>query len=199
MIEALILAAGASTRMGTPKAGIRIPGAESTFLDRLVSTLLESGLDRLTIVTGAHADLVRHAWTGDDPRVCFTHNDEWAAGQLRSLQCGLAAVKRPGLEAILVALVDIPLVAPDTVRMLVSTWERTRAPVVRPARGVEHGHPVIFDRQLFDALGTAEWEAGAKPVIRAHAAYIVDVVVDDEGAFRDFDTPEDLKRISEER
>lgn len=191
-----MLAAGASTRMGTPKAGVRIPGTETTFLDRLVLTLLEADLSRVTIVTGASADLVRAAWTGDDPRVRFSHNPEWEAGQLRSLQCGLAAAARPDLDAVLVALVDIPLVGSDTVKQLVSAWQRTRAPIVRPVRGVEHGHPVIFDRQLFEALAAADPEAGAKPIVRAHADRIVEVRVEDEGAFRDFDTPADLKRIS---
>lgn len=199
-VEGLVLAAGASTRMGTPKAGLLVPGSSSTFLDRLVSTLLESGLPRVTIVTGAHAEHVRAAWHPPvvlAPRVRFVHNADWADGQLRSLQRGLASLADAELDAVLVALVDIPLVSSRTVRRLIDEWARTRAPIVRPARGDEHGHPVIFGRQLFGPLSAADPTQGAKPVVRAHAAAIVEVIVDDEGAFRDFDTPEDVKRASE--
>lgn len=193
-IEALVLAGGASTRMGRPKAGVVVPGTEATFLSRLVRTLLDAGLAGVTIVTGAAPESVHGAWTDVDARVRFVHNERWSDGQLRSLQRGLEAVERPELEAVMVALVDVPLVEVETVRLLVSTWQRTRAPVVRPARGAEHGHPVIFDRAVFEALKAADTTRGAKPVMRAYADRIVDVAVADEGAFRDFDSPEDLTR-----
>lgn len=192
-LEALVLAAGASSRMGRPKAGVRIPGTERTFLSRLITTLLDAGLPGVTVVTGAAPEATREAWTGHDPRVRFAHNEDWAEGQLRSLQCGLAAVDRPDLEAVLVALVDIPLVDVQTVRDLVAAWRRTRAPIVRPARGDEHGHPVIFGREVFAALTSADPAEGAKPVVRAYADRILNVAVADAGAFRDFDTPEDLR------
>jgi molybdenum cofactor cytidylyltransferase len=192
VIQALVLAAGASTRMGTPKAGVVVPGTTTTFLDHLVQTLLRAGLPGVTIVTGARPDLVRNAWTGRDRRVGFVHNEAWAEGQLRSLQRGLRALESHELEAVLVALVDVPLVAAGTVQQLVSAWRRTGAPIVRPARGSDHGHPVIFDRSLFDELKRADPAAGAKPIVRARAPHIVDVPVTDEGAFRDFDTPADL-------
>lgn len=192
MIEGLILAAGASSRMGVPKAGVPVPGTAITFLDRLVRTLLDAGLPGVTIVTGARPESVRAAFTGQDTRVRFVQNDAWADGQLRSLQCGLAAIDSPALDAVLVALVDVPLVSPVTVELLVSEWRRSRAPIVRPARGTEHGHPVIFDRSLFEDLRRADVQSGAKPIVRARARDIVDVPVSDEGAFRDFDSPDDL-------
>ena len=67
-------------------------------------------------------------------------------------------------------LVDVPLVHPDTVRAVVNAWRRSRAPIVRPARGDEHGHPVIFDCAVFDELRSADRTIGAKAVVRAHAA-----------------------------
>lgn len=179
--------------MGRPKAGVQIPGGETTFLSRLVGTLLDAGLSGVTIVTGAAPEAVHGAWTSTDQRVRFVHNDRWADGQLRSLQCGLAAVEQLEPDAVMVALVDIPLVEVDTVRLLVATWRRTRAPIVRPARGAEHGHPVIFDRATFEALRIADVAMGAKPVVRAYANRIVEVVVADDGAFRDFDSPADVQ------
>jgi CTP:molybdopterin cytidylyltransferase MocA len=193
VIRALVLAAGASTRMGQPKAGVAVPGTTVTFLDRLVQTLLEAGLPDVAVVTGAAADEVRRAWSGRDRRVRFVHNPEWAEGQLGSLLCGLAAVDGPDLEAVLVSLVDVPLVSPATVKSVITAWRRTRAPVVRPSWNGVHGHPVIFDRSVFDELRQADPARGAKPVVQAHLADIADVEVDDPGAFRDFDTPDDLE------
>jgi molybdenum cofactor cytidylyltransferase len=96
----------------------------------------------------------------------------------------------------LVVLVDVPFVSADTVRALVDAWRRSHAPVVRPVCGDRHGHPVIFDRAVFDELRHADPALGAKAVVRAHGAAVLDVPVDDAGAFLDVDTPEDYARAT---
>jgi molybdenum cofactor cytidylyltransferase len=121
-----------------------------------------------------------------------TRRDE---GQLTSLQAGLAVADRPGVEALLVHLVDAPLVMPSTVRAVVDAFRRGRAPVVRPACGPRHGHPVLFARALFDALRAADPKVGAKAVVRECADKVCDVPVDDPGACQDIDTPEDYERL----
>jgi molybdenum cofactor cytidylyltransferase len=112
-------------------------------------------------------------------------------GQLSSLLTGLDAA--PEADALLVTLVDVPFVSVATVRAVTAAWEQTRAPIVRPARGDEHGHPVLFDRSTFEALSRAPLADGAKPVVRGYAAAIVNVPVDDDGAFVDLDTPDDYR------
>lgn len=189
MIEGLVLAAGASTRMGRPKAALPLPGGQ-TFLCRIVETLGAAGLPRVVVVTGAHEVVVRAAWHGRPGTVRFVTNPRWEQGQLTSLLAGLDAVESPALEGLLVTLVDVPLVSPATVGAILAAWRRTRAPIVRPARGGEHGHPVIFDRSVLHELRAADPAEGARPVVRRHAASILDVDVADAGAFRDFDTPE---------
>ncbi len=99
------------------------------------------------------------------------------------------------IEAAVIMLVDAPLVSPETITRLVSEWRRTRAPIVRPARGDEHGHPVVFDRAIFSELEQCDAAAGAKLVIRAHEHEIFNVPIDDPGAFEDIDTPADYDRI----
>jgi len=91
-------------------------------------------------------------------------------------------------------LVDVPLVHASTVRAVVDRYRQTRARVVRPVRCGEHGHPVLIDRALFEAIRHADPASGAKPVIRANVSAAGDVPVDDDGAFADFDTPDDLRR-----
>lgn len=195
MIAAIVLAAGASTRMGSPKAALPLGRPGETVLSTGVRALLDAGLPRVVIVAGAHPEAVRDGWPVPDPRVSIVDHADWKSGQLSSLLAGLSAVNGPDLEAVLMTLVDVPLVAPDTIRAVVDAWTETRAPIVRPSRGDEHGHPVLFDRVLFDELSSADVSVGAKTVVRAHEAQIVNVPVTDEGAFADMDTPEDYERL----
>jgi molybdenum cofactor cytidylyltransferase len=194
MLSALVLAAGASTRMGQPKATLQLPGGH-TFLSRVIATLVAGGLPRVVVVTGAH-DMDRLPWSGRRRRVEIVENPDWPRGQLSSLVTGLDYLSSPDLEGVLVALVDVPLVSPNTVRRVADAWRRTRAPVVRPVMGARHGHPVVFDSAVFDELRASDPALGAKPVVRRHAAAIVNVEVEDPGAFRDVDTPEEYRRLA---
>jgi molybdenum cofactor cytidylyltransferase len=193
VVRAVVLAAGASSRMGTPKAGLSLGDPADTFVSRLIRRLIEAGLPDIVVVTGAQPSAVRLAAGRIRPPVRFEHNDNWAEGQLTSLIAGLA--ERPGdvLEAVLVTLVDAPLVSVATIQRVLETWRACRAPIVRPARGDVHGHPVIFDRSLFEELRAADPQIGAKAVVRAHASAIVNVPVDDAGAFLDIDTPDEYQ------
>lgn len=194
MIGAIVLAAGASRRMGQPKAALPLGAHGHTVLSRGIWALLEAGVPRVVVVAGAHPEAVRSALRVRDRRVHLVDHPGWAEGQLSSLLVGLAAVEDDRLEAALVTLVDVPLVQPTTVAALMRAWRETGAAIVRPARGDEHGHPVLFDRRLFGALRSADPSTGAKPIVRAHRADTIDLAVDDDGAFRDLDEPGDYVR-----
>lgn len=191
MVRAVILAAGASARMGRPKATLPLSHRADTFLSRIVRSLGAAGLPDIVVVTGAAEDEVRRAGGRYDRRVRFVHNARWQEGQLTSLLAGLDDNPTRDLEAALVTLVDVPLVTPETIAAVVHAWRHSRAPLVRPARGATHGHPVIFDRSLFDELRAADPARGAKSIVRAHAHEILEVAVDDPGAFVDVDTREE--------
>jgi CTP:molybdopterin cytidylyltransferase MocA len=193
MVVGVILAAGASTRMGRPK--LFLPIGRDTFLTRVGRTLIEAGVDDLVVVAGpehaAAAEALRAA--GLPARV--VENRSRDDGQLSSVLVGLAVADRPGVDAILAHLVDAPLVRPETVRAVLEAFRRTQAPVVRPVVSGRHGHPVLFSRRVFDDLRRADPSIGAKAVVRAHGAEVCDVPVDDAGACEDIDTPEDLARL----
>ena len=91
-------------------------------------------------------------------------------------------------------LVDVPLVTPATIELVIAAWSRTGAPIVRPSFGERRGHPVIFDRAVFDELRRAPLDVGARAVLSAHYHEIVNVPVDDPGCLVDVDTPEDYAR-----
>lgn len=195
MIRAIVLAAGASSRMGQAKAALPLGTTGDTVVSRVVRTLLATGLPSVAVVAGAHIDAVRAAMPPFEPRARLVEHPGWAAGQLSSLLAGLAAVDDPQLEAILVTLVDVPLVRPDSVAAIVAAWRQTRAPIVRPVDGDRHGHPVIFDRAVFEDLRQADPAIGAKAVFAAHASRRLDVPITDDGAFVDMDTPEDYQKM----
>jgi molybdenum cofactor cytidylyltransferase len=194
MIPAIVLAAGKSSRMGRSKAALPLPGGE-TFITRIVRTFKAASVEDVVVVVGHDANAVVDAFAASDLDARFVENPDYEAGQLSSLLAGLRVVDRPGVVAVLVTLVDVPLVDPATVRAVVDRYHTTHARVVRPVRGNQHGHPVLIDRSLFEALRRADPAVGAKAVIRANVSAAGDVAVDDDGAFADADTPDDYERI----
>ena len=195
MIPGVVLAGGASSRMqGRPKALLPAGPGRGTFLERIVSTLREGGVDDVVVVTGHHHEAIVARAARLRPMVRVVRNPRPEQGQLSSLLAALGVVDHPGVRAMLVTLVDLPLVSAATVRAVLDAYRRTGAPLVRPGRGGRHGHPVVFDRGLFPELRQADPARGAKPVVRAHEAAGCVVAVDDPGAFTDVDTPEDYRR-----
>jgi len=187
-ISAVILAAGKSTRMGRSKALLAI-GTVETFLTRLIATFHAAGIDDVVVVAGHEASAIAAAVERDGARARVVVNEEYEAGQLTSVLAGLRAVESPRVVAALVTPVDVPLIAASTVRALVDRYRETRAPIVRPVRAERHGHPVLIAAALFEQLRALDPSQGANAVVRAHASADGDVVVDDEGAFSDVDTP----------
>jgi molybdenum cofactor cytidylyltransferase len=191
-IPGIVLAAGASVRMGRPKAFLPMtPGG--TILGRVLGTLADAGVEPLVVVARA-AFSPSEAW--NDPRadaVLVVLNPDPDRGQLSSLVCGIQAID-PAAPGALMTLVDIPLVRTATVTSLVRAWERDHAGLVRPRHDGRNGHPVIFGRALLDALVHANLAHGAKPVVRSFAPHAVNVPVDDPGVLIDFDTPEEYAR-----
>lgn len=195
MLPAIVLAAGESRRMGSPKAVLLTP-AGRPFILSILDTLSSSGeVGEIVVVTGPHHDVTAGALAGLRPdRVRAVRNVDPSRGQLSSLWAGMDAID-PDAPALLVTLVDVPTIHPSTVRAVVDRWAATRAPIVRPAMGDRHGHPVLFDRSVFDELRRAPLAAGAKAVVRAHADELVNVPVVDPGCLTDVDTPDEYERL----
>jgi molybdenum cofactor cytidylyltransferase len=193
VIPAIVLAAGRSSRMGHAKATLPV-GDGHTFLTRIIRTLLDAGVDDVIVVLGHDADLIASSFSESGLPARVVVNHDYDRGQLSSLVAGLNAVDRPGVAAVLLTLVDVPLVSESTVRAVIDRYRRTGAPIVRPTSGDRHGHPLLIDRSVFDALRAADPAAGAKPVVRAHASAVGDIAIEDEGAFLDVDTEEEYRK-----
>lgn len=196
MPPGVILAAGDSTRMGSPKALLLTPDGR-TFIAAICETFAAAGIADIVVVTGRDHDRIVEALASArlpvPPRIA--QNENPSRGQLSSLLTGMDAVVTADAEAVVVTLVDVPMLAAGTVRLVVSEWRRTRAPIVRPAIGDRHGHPVVFDQRVFDELRMAPPGIGAKSVVRAHADEVLNVPVTDEGCLVDVDTPRDYEAL----
>ena len=191
MVRGIVLAAGESRRMGRPKAGLPVRPGGPTFAAAAVAALWRPRVRDVVVVAGAHPEAVRAALSGVAPAPGLVEHSGWRDGQLSSLRAGLAALDAPLPDAVIVTLVDCPFVRPATVDTLIDRWLASRAPIVRPAIGARHGHPVIFDRRAFDDLRTAPLDVGAKAVIARWQAEVLNVDVDDDGVLADIDTPAD--------
>jgi molybdenum cofactor cytidylyltransferase len=194
LVTAIVLAAGESTRMGAAKALLPDPDGRP-FVARLVRTFAAAGVSEVIVVTGTRHDDIVEALQQDGAAARVIRNEAPSRGQLSSLWTGLLEAERLDADAVLMTLVDVPMVRQATVRAVIDQWRRTRAPIVRPAIGDRHGHPVLFDRSLFEELKRAPLDQGAKTVVHAHAATLLNVAVDDEGAVTDVDTPADYRQL----
>jgi molybdenum cofactor cytidylyltransferase len=196
VIIAIVLAAGDSTRMGSPKALLHDPDGRP-FVARLARTFASAGVSRIVIVTGRQHDAIMAAVAADNPPAypSFLTNPDPARGQLSSLWIALDAIARDDVESILVTPVDIPMIRSSTIARVIDEWRKTRGAIVRPALGVRHGHPVLFDRRVFAELRSAPLAEGARAVVHAHTSDVVNVPVDDPGCLIDVDTPADYDQL----
>jgi CTP:molybdopterin cytidylyltransferase MocA len=190
-IAAVVLAAGRSTRMGRAKA--TLPLHEETFLTHIIRTFHAAGVGDIVVVLGHEAETIAQAVRASGLPARVVINSNYDRGQLSSLLAGLAVADQS--DAILMTLVDVPLVSPSTVRAVIDRYETTKASIVRPVNGSRHGHPILIDRALFASLRAASDATGAKPIVRANASTEGDVPVDDEGAFCDIDTMDEYRRF----
>jgi molybdenum cofactor cytidylyltransferase len=193
VIPAVVLAAGASSRMGEPKA--LLAAGPRTFVRRILDTLRAAAVADSVVVVRPESDaVVREIAAAGYGRAVV--NADPSRGQLSSLVTGLDAIDGPRVVAALVTLVDVPLVTPATIETLLARAAISRALIVRATYGNRHGHPVIFKRELFDALRRADPAVGAKAVFAANT--VEDVEVDDPGVLQDVDTPDDYRRLVRE-
>ena len=194
IIPGVVLAAGRSRRMGRPKALLPASPGGETFVGRIVRTLRDGGVDHVVVVAAGAAADIRRVLSQEHrpPRIVLNPAPE--RGQFSSLQVGLRAVIRPGVSAVLVTLVDVPLVSAGTVEALLDAYRRTGAPLVRPERRGRHGHPVVFDRSVFGDISSAPADSSAKAIVAAHLGDSVSVPIEEDGPFRDIDTPAEYAR-----
>jgi molybdenum cofactor cytidylyltransferase len=191
MFSAIILAAGASQRMGYPKALLRYRG--QTFLGTIVVACRAVGIARAVVVLGPDEGKVLQEV--DLQGTTVLRNPDPASGPLASLQLALARVLNHPVEAVLVWHVDRPHVSLTTIQALVERFGQGQPDIVLPVHGGRRGHPVLFGRRVFGELLNTPQQAGARAVVHADPARVAAVPVDDPAVVEDVDTPEAYREL----
>lgn len=190
MIAGIILAAGASSRMGTPKALLDYRG--ETFVGRL-TRVLSAVCDPVIVVLGYHADRIR---PNIPAGVQIAVNPDPDRGQLSSLQTALAALS-PDASGFAFTPVDSPAVGEETVRALERAFEE-RDPstlFVIPRQDGRRGHPVMATREIAAEFLALPPTAQASEVVHRFVDRTHYVDVDDAGIFTDIDDPAAYQRL----
>jgi CTP:molybdopterin cytidylyltransferase MocA len=181
--------------MGRPKALLPCAPEGETFAAHVIRTLRAGGVFDVLVVGRPDDEPLRVEIGRVSPSVSYVANPLFERGQLSSLVAGLDRAQALGADAVIVMPVDIPRVLPGTVAVLVAASSGSDAPIARVTHAGRHGHPVIFFESVFDDLRRADPQAGAKAVLQARAAQILNVEVDDPGVLQDVDEPEDYVRL----
>jgi molybdenum cofactor cytidylyltransferase len=187
MISGILLAAGESRRMGSPKALLRYQG--QTFIERICTAFLTAGVDELIVVLGARADELRQALPSH-PALRTVVNARYFQGQLSSLMSGIGALSSES-EAAVVNLVDHPLIAGETIKALITSFRAAPVPIIIASYQGRRGHPVLFSSRVYGEILAAPLDQGAKVVVRKDPNRVHELPLDDPGILADIDTPED--------
>ena len=195
MLAAVILSAGASSRMGRPKA--LLPYREGTFLEHLIEVTRHPRIGVTRIVLGAGAEAIQSAAKLDPSLVVV--NSEWEKGQLSSICAGIRSLEGTATDGMVLCPVDHPLVSARLVGDLVERFYAERKAIVLPTYDGRRGHPVIFASALYAELLAAPFDKGARAVVWAHAADVLEVPTDEEGVVLNINDPQMLLRVNEGR
>ncbi len=198
MIAAVVLAAGASSRMGRPQALLPIDGVR--FIEKIVSSFQSTKVGKILVVLGHNAEEMRQKIA--DLPVLIVVNNEYKKGQLSSLVAAIRDIQSrqssAELDGILVHLVDHPYVNPILVDVMIDRFYESKKLIVVPRYHGRRGHPVIFSRSLFSELQDTPLDQGAKAVVHAHQKDTLEIDTEDEGVTIDIDTPEEYRQFVKE-
>lgn len=188
MINAIVLAAGQSKRMGKLKPLLRFH--DHTFLEHIISVLKNSDVDSITVVLGAEADKIQQS--ADLSGTNIVINKDYRKGQLSSL---IAAIKKipQETEAILLCLVDNPFITEEVINKIVRTFKETNNPIIVPVFEKERGHPTLFSKSLFNKLLNAPQDKGARHVLYSNEDKILELEVSERGILIGINTEDDYK------
>jgi molybdenum cofactor cytidylyltransferase len=185
---AIILAAGASTRMGEPKQLLPLTG--HPLIIRAVEAALASAAWPVIVVLGAHAEKIRPLLARHP--VLIAENPAWIEGMASSLRTGIATLQQfsRSLNAAVVVLCDQPAFSAQIIERLVATQRETGRSIVAAHYNGRNGAPALFLREHFAALATLTGEAGARDLLNCAPERIAAVDLPEMAI--DLDTPEDF-------
>jgi molybdenum cofactor cytidylyltransferase len=191
MVSCIVLAAGASSRFGSPKPLARIHSRP--LISLLSEQLLKTQLGEIFIVLGADAEAVRPC-VCSDPKIRCVFNESFSRGQTSSFKKGLKAVSADS-DGVLLLPADVPFVKPETINMIIETFSKNPFPILVPTYKGQGGHPPAFSKTLFAEFTKLSDEAPLSTIQQIHASEILRLPVSDEGILLSFNTPQEFEKI----
>jgi molybdenum cofactor cytidylyltransferase len=188
-IACILLAAGRSTRMGTANKLVADVGGKP-MVRGVAEVALASKAAAVLVVTGHMAADVSAALAGLG--VTFVANPDYATGLASSLKAGIRALP-PSCDGALILLGDMPRIAPDHLDTLMAAFAPDA--IVVPVHAGTQGNPVVWPAAFFPELLQLDGDAGAKRLLRAHAAHVRELDLATDAIFADIDTPEALAQL----
>lgn len=200
MISAMILAAGKSTRMGTPK--MLLPWPPGTILGHIISVFGNAGLEDILVMTGAERDgiesLVREL--SGRYRVRCVFNPDYETGEmLSSIQCGLRDLIKKSFGAVLIGLGDQPQVEERSVRQIRKAYEQTGHPLIVPSFQMRRGHPWLVGREFWEEILRMKATQTPRDFLIRHENEIHYVYADTASIIADLDTPDEYSKAFEDK
>ena len=189
-VAAVVLAAGLSRRMGTPK--MLLPWGKTTVISRVVAVLEQAGLSEIIVVTGGGRLQVEQALQDSRARMVF--NPRFTESEMiESLQVGLAAISGQA-SAALVVLGDQPQIESEVVEAVLKLYFQEEPELVVPSYARRRGHPWLVGRGLWPELLRMRSDQSMRDFMHAHATAITYLEVDRPSVLKDLDTPQDWER-----
>lgn len=183
----IILAAGNSSRLGSPKQ--LLPVQHGNLLQHAVQVALNVIKEHVIVVLGAHVSLLEPVLKNQP--VHIVHNEQWQEGIAASITSGLHALLslQPHVQAALFMVCDQPYVTPSLLQQIIETHHQTGKAIIASAYKDITGTPALFDKTIFPQLLALKGDTGAKKIIAANR-HLVETVPFPKGAI-DIDTMED--------
>lgn len=191
-VSAVVLAAGASRRMGTPKQLLRIGG--ETILERTLKNVRASSAAEIVLVLGHAAESVEKTISTEQIRV--VRNPDYQQGMGTSLRTGLAAISADA-GAALIVLADQPFVRPETLNGLIACHQESKPQIIIPMYQGFRGNPVLLDRSVFEEVKGLNGDVGCRAIFGDHTEGICKLPVDDPGILLDIDSRSDFETLGD--
>jgi molybdenum cofactor cytidylyltransferase len=189
-IAALILAAGMSRRMGSPK--MVLPWKDTTVIGQVVKTITSAGIQEQYVVVGGDADKVDHALKAYP--IHLVTNPNYASGEMvQSVRAGLQNLPAY-IQSALIVLGDQPQIEVDTITAIINVYRETDSPLVVPSYQYKRGHPWLVKRALWQQIINLRPEETLRNFFKNNIDDIQYVLVTTPTILSDLDTPEDYKR-----
>lgn len=191
MTGILLLAAGASTRLGQPKQLLSFQG--KSLLQHAIDAALATDAEEVLLVLGAGAESILQQTNTAGVEVCV--NGNWQEGMASSVRLGISTLQQsyPAIAAAVIMLCDQPFVTPELLNELVVAQQRSGKKIAASHYKNTAGVPVLFERSLFPELLKLQGQEGAKKLLVQFAEEVVTVPFP-EGE-TDIDTAADYERL----